>query len=719
MPGGRNRIDFEIGFSTDESGLKKLQANLTQIMNIGSGKDPLKGLTEGERQAIQNASLLKDALQKAYNADLGTTNISKVNSELNKSGVTINQCRESFRNLGTQGANAYNLLGTQILSTNVKIKQTNKLLDKMAVTLANTIRFGISSSIVNNVTGALSKAVGYAEDLNESLASIRIVSGQSAEQMQKFAVQANNSAKSLGATTLDYTDASLIYYQQGLGQEEVEKRTNTTLEMANVLGTSAKEVSNYMTAIWNNFDDGSKSLEYYGDVIAKLGATTASSAEEIADGLEKFAAIGDTVGLSYEYATASLATVVAETRQSADTVGTAFKTIFARLQGLELGETLEDGTDLNKYSLALSKVGISIKDQNGELKKMDDILNEMGAKWKSLGEDQQVALAETVAGTRQYAQLVALMKSWDKVTENIEVAKDATGTLAEQQEIYMESTEAKLKTLKDTWQDLYGSILHSDILNAAIEGTTNLVQVFDNFFDSFGGGTKSVVAFGAVLANIFNKQLTKAVISFKDRLKESVDNAELLRIKAETIRNEAAKADGPTRKSEGYAANYDAQADIAEQIQGIQSGISQEQYNELTKEQEKIGMLAQERKELEFQLNVQKEKNNELGHTEQIQNEINEKLIKEKDSLLLQAEIFKDKAESLKLQAKEHDKQINHLFCELISKSRLRLYKPRQNLASCYFHHHKPQSRREHHLNKIGRSLPSFQEKEIRNLFDS
>jgi len=32
-----------------------------------------------------------------------------------------------------------------------------------------------------------------------------------------------------------------------------------------------------MTGIWNNFDDGSKSLEYYADVLTKLGATTASS----------------------------------------------------------------------------------------------------------------------------------------------------------------------------------------------------------------------------------------------------------------------------------------------------------------------------------------------------------------------------------------------------------------------------------------------------------
>ena len=140
-----------------------------------------------------------------------------------------------------------------------------------------------------------------------------------------------------------------------------------------------------------------------------MGAATASSAEEISGGLEKFAAVGQTIGLSYEYATAALTTITAQTRQSEDVVGTALKTIFSRIQGLSLGETLEDDTDLNKYSAALKAVGINIKDSNGELKDMDTILNEMGAKWGTLAKDQQVALAETVAGVRQYNQLVALM----------------------------------------------------------------------------------------------------------------------------------------------------------------------------------------------------------------------------------------------------------------------------------------------------------------------
>lgn len=183
-----------------------------------------------------------------------------------------------------------------------------------------------------------------------------------------------------------------------LSDEQVRQRTETTIKLANAAGESADTASQQLTAVWNNFYDGSKSLEYYADVMTALGAATASSTEEISDGLQKFAAIADTVGLSYEYATSALATITATTRESADTVGTSLKTLFGRIEGLKLGDTLEDGTDLNKYSEALYSIGVNIKNSNGELKDMDTILDEIGSKWESLSRDQQVATAETVAG---------------------------------------------------------------------------------------------------------------------------------------------------------------------------------------------------------------------------------------------------------------------------------------------------------------------------------
>ena len=133
--------------------------------------------------------------------------------------------------------------------------------------------------------GAIQGAYSYAQNLDESLTNIAIVTGRSRDEMADFAEQANKSAQALSTTTTAYTDAALIYYQQGLKGQEVTDRTDVTVKMANVSRQSAEEVSSQMTAIWNNFADGSKELEYYADAITALGASTASSSAEIAEGL--------------------------------------------------------------------------------------------------------------------------------------------------------------------------------------------------------------------------------------------------------------------------------------------------------------------------------------------------------------------------------------------------------------------------------------------------
>jgi hypothetical protein len=65
------------------------------------------------------------------------------------------------------------------------------------------------------MTGSVQEAYGYVKNLDSSLNDIRIVTQKSADDMADFAVQANKAATALGKSTTDYTNASLIYYQQG------------------------------------------------------------------------------------------------------------------------------------------------------------------------------------------------------------------------------------------------------------------------------------------------------------------------------------------------------------------------------------------------------------------------------------------------------------------------------------------------------------------------
>ena len=161
--------------------------------------------------------------------------------------------------------------------------------------------------------------------------------------------------------------------------------------------------------------------------------------------------------------------------------------MFARIQGLKLGKTLEDGTDFNQYSKALLAVGVNIKDANGELKDMDSILNEMAAVWEKLNRDEQVALAQKVAGVRQYNQLMSLMENWDAMEINLEVAKNSEGALQEQADIYAESWEAAQDRVRAAAEGIYQSIIDDEFFITLLNGFEKVIETIDGVVQGLGG----------------------------------------------------------------------------------------------------------------------------------------------------------------------------------------------------------------------------------------
>ena len=491
------RLNYTIGVNADTSKFEaSLQEAVTSLQALGTKSQVVPTLQKASTAALD----LAKNLQSAVNTNTGKLDLSVFNKKLEDSGQSLRSYYNQMVQLGPAGTEAFLKVASSITQAELPLRRTNTLMNELWVTMKNTMRWQLTSSVLHGFVGSLKQAYGYSKNLDRSLNEIRIVSEKSAEDMARFAEQANKAAKALSTTTTNYTDASLIYYQQGLTDQEVLDRTETTIKMANVAGTTAETASQQLTAIWNNFYDGSQSLEHYADVMVKLGAATASSSDEISEGIEKFAAVANTVGLSYEYAASALATVTAQTRESASIVGTAFRTLFSRIQGLNQGETLDDGTTLNKYSQALATVGVQIKDTNGELKGMDEILNDLGGKWDGLARDQKIALAETVAGVRQWTQLIALMDNWDFFKENLAMAQDADGALEQQAEIYAESWEAARDRTKAAAEDIYDSLINPDFYIKVDDLITPLLSGTADVIDAMGG-MNGVLAASVLLIN--------------------------------------------------------------------------------------------------------------------------------------------------------------------------------------------------------------------------
>ena len=505
------KLNVELGFSVNNSSAKKqIDDLLNQLQKIQT--TPSKVFDDKDlRDASKAAQELQQHIKNAVNTDTGKLDLTKFATSLNNSNTKLEYFRKELSKAGADGKNTFSSLANAIAQADAPMVKLNGRLGEFMTTLKNSARWQLSSNILHGLEGALGSAIGYAKDLDESLNNIRIVTGKSTDDMASFAKEANEAAKALSTTTTNYTDASLIYYQQGLSDEEVKKRTDITVKMGNAARESAEEVSQYMTAIWENYADGSESLESYADKITALGAATASSSKEIANGLEKFVAVGDQIGLSYDYATAALTTILAKTRQSEDVVGTALKTIFARIQGFELGETADDGVTLNKYSSALKAVGVDVLDVNGEMKDMDTILNELASKWGTLGKAQQNALAQTVAGVRQYTQLVALMDNWDFFKDNLKTIEDSEGALQEQQNIYAEGWEAARKRVKASWEGLYDDLIDEQSITKLDNALADVLDTLGGVIDGFGGLYGILTTIGGFVAQKFAKEVPSAL----------------------------------------------------------------------------------------------------------------------------------------------------------------------------------------------------------------
>jgi TP901 family phage tail tape measure protein len=431
-------IEVGLRFTADASQAKRELDSLKQnIVNAISSAKPT-GNQSLFNDAIKDAEKFYGVLNKATDPN-GALNLSRLQVGLKEAGLDIKQVANQFTQLGPEGAKAWQQINTQIQSANANASVLRGTLSKFAQGLKNTAMWTIQSNAIHAVQSALQGAYSYAQKLNKGLTDIAIVSNLNADQLAAFADSANKAAKELSTTTNEYVKGALIYYQQGLNDEAVKERTETTIKMANASGESAETISSYMTAIWNNFDKGSESVEYYADVIALLGATTAASNAQIAEGMQAFAATAETVGLSYEYSAAALTTLVDRTQQSASKIGTSLKTIFARLSSVSLGETLEDGVNLTKYTKALEKVGVDVLTATGDLKDMDEILDELGNKWDLLNQAQKVAVAQTVGGVRQYNNLISLLDNYDYFKELVNNAKESEGYLQTQQDKYAAS----------------------------------------------------------------------------------------------------------------------------------------------------------------------------------------------------------------------------------------------------------------------------------------
>lgn len=588
-------IKYGVQFDVNKNGLNQLTKSFQEIQNL-SKKNPLD---ENLKKAASTAKELEGILNRSWNDKLNQLNLDKFNQSIKSSYGSVDELRSRLASAGTAGQMAFNNMATQILNTNVQLRQSNKLLDDLATSMSNTVKWGITSSIFNNITSSIQQAYYYSKDLDRSLNNIRIVTGDSADQMDRFARTANTAAKDLGRSTLDYTKAALSFYQQGLGEEDVAARTAITLKAQNITGVGT-EMVDYLTAVWNGFQVTADQTEGYVDKLAKVADASASDMSQLAIAMSKVASTANVMGVDVDQLTAQLATVIAATRQAPEAVGTAFKTIYSRLNDIKAG-TDDAEISLGNYSGQMAALGFNVLDASGKLRDTGQVIEQIGSRWSTLSKEQQVSLAQIMGGMRQVNQITALFQNWTMYSELLNDSLTAQGTLNEKNDVYLDSMAAHLEKLSAEAERTYDILFDPDTINIFTDALNGVLTSFNDFIDGIGGGANAFAYFGSVVAGIFNNQIAQGIVGVQQQIQRVQANLGSLQAKASIINNIKANIEASyagSGKSLGQNA-LQAQAEAAEKTLAVQRGLTAEQQKQSVEIQKQIGLTQQEIDDLE------------------------------------------------------------------------------------------------------------------------
>ena len=268
--------------------------------------------------------------------------------------------------------------------------------------------------------------------------------------------------------------------------------------MARIAGLDAATATDRMTNALRGFnmEINETNAQRVNDVYSELAAITASDTDEISTAMTKVASLANNANMEFETTSAFLAQIIETTRESAETAGSALKTVIARFsevkelfsEGELLGTDSEgEAIDVNKVSIALRTAGINLNEYLTGMKGLDDIFIELAQKWNSLDIIQQRYIATMAAGSRQQSRFIAMMSDYDRTMELVNAANNSAGASNTQYEKTLESLETKLTQLENAWNTFLMSIANSDVIKIAIDALTQLITALNDLTSTLPG----------------------------------------------------------------------------------------------------------------------------------------------------------------------------------------------------------------------------------------
>lgn len=366
------------------------------------------------------------------------------------------------------------------------------------------------------------KTIQIIGELDAAFVSISVVTQYTNKQVWGMYDSFSGIASAAGFTVSEIGSVAAEYFRQGESYTNVLLLTEAAAKAAQVAGIDASDSVRYLTSAVKGYSLAASDAMMVSDKFAALSANTATNYEGLATAMSKVASQASASGVEMDNLMGMMATAMEVTQEAPENIGTAFKTILARMSEIkDYGKVLEDGVDANRVEKALKTVGVALFDNNNEMRALDDVLLEVGAGWGTLNRSQKAYIATSLAGTRQQTRLLAVLENMEMTEKNIQTSRNSAGATEAQQLKNTESLAFQFNRINVAYERFVKNISGSSIVVGTIKAAAYALESFVGLTDTIPGKvavvTTGFLALGkavqiALATNTFNtfKELVKS-----------------------------------------------------------------------------------------------------------------------------------------------------------------------------------------------------------------
>lgn len=381
--------------------------------------------------------------------------------------------REQIIGRGGQGGRPIDAQTQTIVS---RVKEQNKLnasIERGRVTLRGFgeaaalafKRYGAflsGSLIIFKVVNAFRQATSAALEFEKSVTQIQQVLSITPQGVDKIARSIRASARATGVRPTEIAGGVFTFAQAGFKDPQQLANVAEQISRIPLAATfgSIEQTTSGLLAIMGQFN---KELDDTGrilDLVNQFAADFAVESADIFEGVKRGGATFATAGGQIEEFIALFSVLRESTRESAETLGTFFKTGFGRL--------------LNPQSQQLLRqLGVTADNVLGQVQQ----LAELFGSGSPLSGEEQINVAQQLVGVRQFARLLALLREVRDPEVQGRIQQSlilAGGSVERQAASRLDDIGQSLERLRTNFQDLAIEVTQNEAIKKLVSDFTNV-----------------------------------------------------------------------------------------------------------------------------------------------------------------------------------------------------------------------------------------------------